>query len=119
MWLTYELTSQYKWVALVSAAQILPTFLLGAWGGALADRWPKRTLILVTQAAYTVLALLLAGLVFAGAVEPWQLLVISVLNGVVQAVDLPARLAFVMDMVGRDDLINAVALNSVLFNVAR
>lgn len=119
MWLTYVLTSESKWVALVSAAQILPTFLFGAWGGALADHWPKRVLILLTQFAYTLLAFALAGLVFFGAAGPWQLLLIAILNGLVQAVDLPARLAFVMDMVGRDDLINAVALNSVLFNVAR
>src|SRR5262245_37763009 len=92
MWLTYELTLQSTWVGWVSAAQIVPTFLFGLWGGMLADRWPKRTLILATQSAYTLLALLLAGLVFAGAVEPWQLLVISVFNGVVQAIDLPARL---------------------------
>src|SRR5438067_3593335 len=55
MWLTYQLTGESTWVSLVSAAQILPTFLFGAWGGALADRWPKRWLILVTQSAYTAL----------------------------------------------------------------
>jgi len=65
------------------------------------------------------LAVALAILVVAGAVQPWQLLLIALGNGLVQAIDLPARLAFVMDMVGRDDLMNAVALNSLLFNVAR
>ena len=66
-----------------------------------------------------VLALLLAVLVFAGWITPWQLFVVGLANGLVQAVDLPARLAFVMDLVGREDLVNAVALNAMLFNVAR
>jgi len=118
-WLAYDLTHESKWPALVMAAQMLPTFFLGAWGGALADRWPKRSLIIVTQAAFMVLAFLLAGLVFAGTIGPWQLLIITAAAGLVQAVDLPARLSFVNDMSGRDDLMNAVALNSLLFNVAR
>jgi MFS family permease len=118
-WLAYDLTHQSKWPALVSAAQILPTFLLGAWGGALADRWPKRKLIFVTQSAYLLLALVLTGLAFGNVITPMQLLVVTAASGVVQAVDLPARLAFVMDMTGREDLINAVGLNSLMFNVAR
>jgi MFS family permease len=118
-WLAYELTHLSKWPALIATAQILPTFVFGLWGGALADRWPKRSLIFATQAAFLLLALLLAGLVYTGVVQPWQLLVVAVLNGLVQAVDLPARLAFVMDMAGREDLMNAVALNSLLFNSAR
>src|SRR5439155_3381906 len=111
-WLAYDLTHQSKWPALISAAQMLPTLFLGVWGGLLADRWPKRSLILLTQFLFLVLAVALAILVVAGAVQPWQLLLIALGNGLVQAIDLPARLAFVMDMVGRDDLMNAVALNS-------
>jgi MFS family permease len=118
-WLAYEITGKSKWPAFITAAQILPTFLLGPWGGALADRWPKRPLIFWMQAAFLVLALLLAWLVLHGMVQPWQLLVVTTLTGLVTAIDLPARLSFVMDMVGRDDLTNAVALNSLLFNSAR
>jgi MFS family permease len=118
-WLAYELTGKSKWPAFITAAQILPTFLLGPWGGALADRWPKRPLIFWMQSAFLVLALLLAWLVLHGAVRPWQLLVVTVATGLVTAIDLPARLSFVMDMVGREDLTNAVALNSLLFNSAR
>ena len=88
-------------------------------GRPLADRLPKRTLIFWTQAAFLVLAIVLAGLAYSQEITPWQLLVISALGGLVQAVDLPARLAFVMDLAGREDLMNAVALNSLLFNVAR
>jgi MFS family permease len=119
MWLAYRLTGRSQWPALIATAQILPTFFLGAWGGALADRVAKRTLIFTTQAALLALAVLLGGLVLAGHVTPWQLLAISLAAGVVNALDLPARLSFVMDMVGRDDLVNAVALNSLLFNAAR
>src|SRR5207244_1391014 len=88
-------------------------------GGALAGRWPKRPLICWMQSAFLVLALLLAWLVLHGAVRPWQLLLVTVATGLVTAIDLPARLSFVMDMVGREDLTNAVALNSLLFNSAR
>lgn len=119
MWLTYQLTRESGWTSLIAAVQVLPAFFLGPLGGALADRGPKRSLIFWTQAVYLLLALLLAGLVLGGTATRWHLLVIALANGLVNAVDLPARLAFVMDMVGRDDLVNAVALNSLLFNVAR
>jgi MFS family permease len=119
MWLTYQLTHESGWTSLIAAIQVLPAFFLGPLGGALADRCPKRSLIFWTQAIYLVLALVLAFLVLGGAATRWYLLVIALANGLVNAVDLPARLAFVMDMVGRDDLVNAVALNSLLFNVAR
>src|SRR3989442_10233736 len=95
VWLAFRLTDESKWAALVSAAQILPTFFFGAWGGALADRWPKRSLIFLTQSAFLVLALLLAGLTFAQVITPWQLLLVTAASGLVQALDLPARLAFV------------------------
>src|SRR5437588_8368149 len=102
VWVAYDLTQESRWAALVSAAQILPTFFLGAWGGALADRWPKRSLIFLTQSAFLILALVLAGLTFANAITPWQLLLVTLVSGLVQAMDLPARLAFVMDLTGRE-----------------
>jgi MFS family permease len=118
-WLAYAITNESKWPALIMAAQILPTFLLGPWGGHLADRWPKRPLIFWMQTAFLILALVLAWMVLGGAVQPWQLLAVTAATGLVTAIDLPARLSFVMDMVGREDLTNAVALNSLLFNSAR
>jgi MFS family permease len=119
MWLAYRLTGQSQWPALIATAQILPTFVLGAWGGVLADRVSKRALIMTTQTALLLLAVLLGVLVLAGHVTPWLLLAIALASGIVNAIDLPARLSFVMDMVGREDLVNAVALNSLLFNAAR
>jgi MFS family permease len=117
--LAFQLTHRSLWPGLVSACQFLPTFLFGVWGGWLADRWPKRTLLICTQSLLLLLALVLTAIVMADAATPWILVAISLLNGLVLAADLPGRLAFVMDMVGREDLINAVALNSVLFNTAR
>jgi MFS family permease len=119
MWLAYRLTRQSEWAGWIATAQILPTALLGAWGGALADRVSKRALIFGTQSALLALALILATLVLTGQVTRWHLLAITLAAGVVNAIDLPARLSFVMDMVGREDLVNAVALNSLLFNAAR
>ena len=121
-WLAYKITQQSKWPAMIAAASLLPTFLLGAWAGSLADRWPKRSLLCVTQSLLLLLAVLLAVLVYVGKVVPWQLLAITAgLSGVVVAIDFQARLAFVLDLVGglREDLMNAVALNSVLFNAAQ
>ena len=118
-WLAYELTRESSWPALVGAMQVLPTFVLGAWGGSLADRWPKRSLIFLTQATLLFLAVLLGGLVLLGYVTCWHLLGVAIAAGVVNAIDLPARLAFVIDMVGREDLPNDIALNSMLFNTAR
>jgi MFS family permease len=119
MWLAYDLTKESSWPAWVGAMQVLPTFVLGAWGGSLADRWPKRALIFVSQASLLLLAILLGVLVLLGHATPWLLLGVAAAAGIVNAVDLPARLAFVIDMVGRDDLPNAIALNSMLFNLAR
>jgi MFS family permease len=118
-WLAYELTKESSWPALVGAMQVLPTFVLGAWGGSLADRWPKRRLIFLTQATLLLLAIVLGCLVLLGHVTPWHLLAIATAAGIVNAIDLPARLAFVIDLVGREDLPNAIALNSMLFNLAR
>lgn len=118
-WLAYELTKESRWPALVGAMQVLPTFVLGVWGGSLADRLPKRALIFFSQSSLLCLAVLLGVLVLLGGATPWNLLAIAAAAGIVGAIDLPARLAFVIDMVGRDDLPNAIALNSVLFNTAR
>jgi MFS family permease len=120
-WLAFDLTKESKWPSFLTAAQVLPTLLLGAWAGTIADRWPKRLVLMFTQAGLAILAALLAVLVWFGRPDVWLLLAITTASGIVIAVDLPARLAFVMDLVGgsRDDLMNAVALNSVLFNTAR
>jgi len=119
MWLIYEQTHDLRWPSYLLVAQVGPTVLFGPWGGSLADRSAKRRLIFRTQSAFLANAVILAAMVAGGLVLPGLILVLQVLNGVVQAIDLPARLAFLPDLVPKEDLINAVGLNSMLFNSAR
>ncbi|MBY0457371.1 MAG: MFS transporter, partial [Gemmataceae bacterium] len=119
MWLMYDKHDDPRWPSWLIVAQIGPTLLLGAWGGALADRYPKRTLVLITQTAFLLNALLLTGVVAGGFATPVLVLALIAFNGVIQAVDFPARLAFVPDLVPKEDLFNAVGLNSLVFNAAR
>ena len=119
MWLVFDLTRNPLWPPMLLVAQVGPTVLFGTLGGTLADRVPKRRLILTTQCLYLSNACLLTILVAAGWANPWLILVLQAFNGLVQAADLPARLAFVPDLIPKPDLINAVSLNSLLFNCAR
>lgn len=119
MWLMYDRTGDPRWPSWLLVAQVGPTLLLGAWGGALADRYPKRKLVFLTQTAFLVNAVALTVLVGAGLATPYLVLGLIAFNGMVQAVDFPTRLAFVPDLVPKEDLINAVGLNSLVFNSAR
>jgi MFS family permease len=119
MWLMYDRTGDPRWPSWLLVAQIGPTFLLGPWGGALADRRPKRQLVVTTQTCFLLNAIALTLLVASGFAVPQLVLALIAVNGVIQAVDLPARLAFVPDLVPKEDLINAVGLNSLVFNSAR
>ncbi|MBN9117669.1 MAG: MFS transporter [Planctomycetes bacterium] len=119
MWLMYDRTGDPRWPSWLLVAQIGPTFLLGPWGGALADRHPKRQLIVTTQTIFLLNAMALTVVMGSGFAAPLFVLALLALNGIVQAVDLPARLAFVPDLVPKEDLINAVGLNSLVFNSAR
>lgn len=119
MWLVFDLTNNPMWPPILLVAQVGPTLVLGTLGGSLADRLSKRRLLLTTQSLFLTNAVILTGLAVGGWVNPWVLVLLQLSNGLVQAVDLPARLAFVPDLVPRYDLINAISLNSLLFNSAR
>ena len=119
MWLTYAATGDPLWPPLMLVAQTAPTLVLGPWAGALADRVARRKLVIVTQSCFLANAVLLTGLVASDRAAPWLLFAVQLVNGVIQAVDLPARLAFVPTLVPRAALVNAVALNSLVFNAAR
>jgi MFS family permease len=106
-------------LGLVTALQFLPMLIFGAWGGVLADRVDKRKLLYGTQVSAGLLALALGIIVSAGAAAVWNVYVMSVLLGFVNVVDNPARQTFVLEMVGRDQLPNAVSLNSVVMNSSR
>ena len=118
-WLILEMTHSPFWLGMVSVANALPVLVLSLWGGVIADRFPKRTLIIVTQAVSMVMAFILAYLTITRTVQVWQVLAVSVVLGIVFAFDGPARQSFTVEMVGKEDLMNAVALNSSTFNAAR
>lgn len=118
-WLAYELSRSGTTVGLVLAAQFLPVLLLGAYGGLIADRLPKRRLLMATQTALGSLALLLGLLTLTDQMHLWLLFVIAAGLGVILAVDTPTRQAFVTEMVGGEGVRNAVSLNSVLTNASR
>jgi MFS family permease len=118
-WLVLELTNSPIRLGLVSALQFGPVLLLSAVAGVAVDRTPKRRLVLGTQAALMVPALVLAGLAWTGWVRYWHVATLAGVIGVVNALDMPTRQSFLVEMVGREDLLNAVALNSATFNAAR
>ena len=118
-WLVLQLTNSPLAVGITTALQFLPMLVFGLWGGLLADRYPKRRLLLITQAAMGVLAVLLAALTLAGAVQVWQVYLIALGLGLATVVDNPARQTFVNEMVPKDLVRNAVGLNSGNFQLAR
>ena len=107
------------YIGLLGAVQFMPVLVLGLFGGIIADMWPKRMTVIATQTAAGLLALALGGLVFFHVVLVWHVFVLAFLLGLVNAVDMPTRQSFVVEMVGSDDIANAVALNSAVFNGAR
>jgi MFS family permease len=111
-WLVYRLTGSALWLGVATFCQQAPVFFLSTFGGLIADRHRRRTVLLVTQAASMVLALVLAALTLSGTVTVVHVLVLGTLLGVVNAVDSPTRQSFVIEMVGRESLPSAIALNS-------
>src|SRR5256885_6608473 len=118
-WLVLTLTNSGTALGLVTALQFGPSLVLGLWGGTLADRLDKRKLLLVTQTALALVALTLGILDVSGVVQYWHVLALAAALGTITAVDTPTRQSFVVEMVGRDDLTNAVGINATIFNSAR
>jgi len=118
-WLVLQLTDSPLRLGLIGTLQFGPILLFSIFTGAVADRVPKRRLLMATQATLAVLALVLAALVVSRSVRYWHVAVVAVLAGLAQAFDGPARQSFMAEMVGKADVVNAVALNSASFNAAR
>ena len=118
-WLVYQLTGSKVLLGTVAAVGSLPMLLLSVWGGSVADRHPKRTVVLLTQTGMMLLAFVFAALVWSGHIQPWHILVLAALGGAAMAFDMPARQAFMVEMTSREDLMNAVSLNSSIVNGAR
>jgi MFS family permease len=118
-WLVLQLTQSPFALGLVTTLQFLPIMLLSLVGGVITDRLPKHRLITATQVLALAQAALFGALVAAGAIQLWHVYVLAAFQGIINAIDNPARQAFAVELVGREHLINAVALNSMLFNGAR
>ncbi|GAB3840146.1 MFS transporter [Kribbella italica] len=118
-WLVLELTHSGTALGIVTGLQFLPALLLSPYAGLVADRFPKRRVLTVTQLAMGSVALVLGTLAVTGVVQAWHVFALAFLFGVGTAFDAPTRQAFVVEMVGKDDLQNAVGLNSASFNAAR
>jgi MFS family permease len=119
IWLILSLTGSGLAVGFTTALQFLPMLVFGAWGGLIADRVPKRRLLLLTQGLHMIAPLTMLALALEGALVPAMVFGLVFLRGCVNAVDYPTRQAFVMEMVGSDRVVNAVSLNSVLVHSAR
>ncbi len=118
-WLVYRMTGSSLLLGSVGFASQFPVFLVAPFGGIVADRHNLRRVVIATQTVSMILALVLATLTLTGTVQVWHIFVLAALLGVVNAFDIPGRQAFLVEMVGKEDLMNAIALNSSMFNGAR
>ena len=119
VWLVLKLTGSPLALGITTGLQFLPVLVAGPWGGIVADRFDRRTVLIVTQAADGLLALVLGLLTLTGAVQLWMVYLLALGLGVVTVVDNPTRQSFVMEMVGPEDLQNGISLNSAVFTGAR
>src|SRR5689334_5948976 len=118
-WLVLQLTHDPLWLGIVSVAQFSPVILFGLFGGLIADQLPKRRTLIATQTVAMILAFALFALTAAHVVQVWHVMLLGALLGLSNAVDMPTRQSFAVEMVGREDVANAVGLNSALFNASR
>jgi len=118
-WLVLQLTHDPLWLGLVSVAQFGPVIIFGLFGGVIADQLPKRRTLMTTQTTAMLLAFALFALTATHLVQVWHVMVLGALLGISNAFDMPARQSFAVEMVGREDVANAVGLNSALFNASR
>jgi MFS family permease len=118
-WLVLQLTGSGTALGFVTALQYIPMFLLGPYGGVLVDRFPRRKILYLTQGVAGLLALILGVLVLTGSVKIWMLYILALALGLTNALDNPARQKFSLEMVGKDQLQNAISLNATLVSLAR
>jgi MFS family permease len=118
-WLMHRLTDSAFMLGLLGFMQFLPVLLFSLWAGVIADRVDKRRLLYITQGSALLQAAVLAAVVMTGVVRPWMVLNLAFVFGIINSFDLPVRQSFLVDLVGKEDLSNAIALNSAAFNTAR
>lgn len=118
-WLVFELTDSAFWLAAVSLISLLPVLPVSLVAGVLSDRFPRRRILLVTELTVLIQAFVLAFLTWSGLIQVWHIIVLSFVLGVAVAIEQPARFAFIHDIVGKDDLTNAIGLNATINSAAR
>jgi len=118
-WLVYSLTNSPLLLGVLGAMQYLPVTVLTLFAGVWIDKFPKKTILIATQSISMLLALTLAALAFTNSAKYEYVLILAVMLGITNAIDMPARQSFMIEIAGRDDLMNAIALNSVTFNLAK
>lgn len=118
-WLVLKLTNSGTALGLVIALQFLPVLIIGPWGGVITDRFPKRNLLFITQSISGLLALILGILVATNSVQLWMVYLLALSFGFVNAIDNPARQTFIPEMVGKDNILNAVSINAIQVNITR
>jgi MFS family permease len=118
-WVVYQISHSEVTLGLVAFASAIPVLAISPWGGVVVDRMSRRKLIMMTQSGAMILAFIMAALTFANKIQEWHVILLAALLGVVNAFDAPARQAFVPELVGKKDMPNAIALNSIMFNSAR
>jgi MFS family permease len=119
-WLVYRLTGSAFLLGVVGFSTQLPSIFISPFAGVLSDRWKRRTILLVTQSLSLLQAAILAALVVAKLIVPWHIIVLSLFIGVINSFDVPARQSFMMEMIDdKNDIGNALAINSAMFNSAR
>src|SRR3984893_5659167 len=118
-WFVYQITNSKLLLGVVAAMGSAPMMLSSIWGGSLADRYPKRSILVATQTAQMICAFFLAAGVWAGFATPLFIIIVAAFNGLAMGFDMPARQAFTVEMTSREDLLNAISLNSSIVNGAR
>lgn len=118
-WLVYTMTNSPFLTGLIGAVQFLPVMCLSLFAGVFIDKLPKKKILYLTQTISMVLALIMSILVFSGSIRYWHILVIAFLLGCSNTIDMPTRQTYLIEIAGREDLMNAIALNSMVFNLAR
>ena len=118
-WLVYKLSGSELNLGLVNFVALVPLIPLSLWSGSLADRMSKKKILMIAQSLMMLQSLAFFLLTYFGAIQVWHILILSFFLGAFEAIDVPVRQAFVVEMVGKEDLANAIAMNSLLFNSAR
>ncbi len=116
-YLIYTLTQSSAYLGYIAIASGIPAWFFTLYGGVVADRIPRRTLLVITQSVMMVLAFILSFLVFTNIVQPWHILILAFLLGITNSFDAPTRQSFVRELVSRENMTNAIALNSSIFNL--